>query len=170
MKPGRPAWTAKAPPAVIAQAEELVDAARLSAREIHARLNLTQYGRLRSFERWATERRRRTAEGRETVTVKDGPATPPAPGELLAATLVSLHTAVQTGDVPAYKLPDVVRAMATLESLRLDAAADRRASELHELKLAELRKAQAAEVEKLGQTGRLTPDQVAEIRLKVLGL
>ncbi len=78
--------------------------------------------------------------------------------------------AVELGDVPAYSLPGYVKAMVELDRLVFAADENKRASETHELKIAELRKRQAEALETVSKSSQLTEKQVAEIRLKVLGL
>ena len=157
-------------------------AARRKPREIFDALNLQAHVPFATFRRWCTQvraelkHRRGSAEGDADMSSSSASASCPSPSSsahpdrILSATLQAMELAVATDSVPAYKLPDYIRAMVALRDLALSEQADKRAEEIHAVKLAELKAAQERALETVSTTSQLTPEQVAEIRLKVLGL
>lgn len=86
--------------------------------------------------------------------------------EILDAALAAMSDALEAGRVKSYVLPSFVRSMLDLRLIKVKESADRRAAELHQQKMQ-----QAAEkLQTVAVSNRLTPEQVAEIREKVLGL
>ncbi len=183
MKSGPTPWTTKCPATCIARARDML-AARRKPREIFDTLNLQAHVPFHTFRRWCTRMRRELSHRRDSAGPSEDGAMPSAsaqsachsssssahPDRILAATLQAMELAVATDSVPAYKLPDYIRAMVVLRDLALSEQADRRAEELHAVKLSELKAAQERALETVSTTSQLTPEQVAEIRLKVLGL
>lgn len=98
------------------------------------------------------------------------PGSGASPSELLAACLRSLQVSIAANTLPEYRLADVIRALAKLSEIDIKERAEQRALELHETKMAEFRKLQETALETASEAARLTPEQVAEIRAKVLGL
>lgn len=169
MKRGRTSWTVKAPEALVQRVREALVGGRASARELYEQHNVQRYVRLSTFEHWCAVERRANAARKAGAT--DGLATDvdPAPaGTLLDRALDAVGDAMLRGDAKLYELGGVVRALVTLEQLRLSENADRRAAEKHTAWQNEYRAQQDAALRELSD--RLTPEQVAEIRLKVLGL
>lgn len=166
----------KAPPELVRRIEAELDAGVGSVREIYDRHNLVRFASLVTVAHWAARRRRDRTERRGADTGGDGPSPPasccssPSGGPLLSRCVEFLDAAITDGRVKVYEVAQAMRALLAIEEAGLAANADRRAEELHELKLAELRKRQAAELEGLQRTAGLTDEQVQEIRLKVLGL
>jgi len=97
------------------------------------------------------------------------PAVPwpaPPPERILAATLEAMELALVTPDaVPPYKLPDFVKAMLAIRDLTLSEQANRRAEELHEIRLADLRSKvkTAVEDKTAGGTKSLTREDVYDL-------
>lgn len=128
---------------------EALLAERLPAAEIYRRLRLHRYVSPGAFRRW-----RKTGaapEGRPASAAQ--PGAPPSIEALIEASLRTLHQAVLAQSVPEYALPRVLTALAGLQRLAIEEQAERRAAELHELKLTQLRQSLRQAVEAASQSG-----------------
>lgn len=182
---GRKPWIAKVPSAELQAVHERIDSREDEPPDaIFAALNLARYTTVRTFRAYAEERRRERDWRDERTAGAEGPHAGPhpdplpggeggaaaSPGGLLSRLLQSCLDAVNSGRMPAYAIPGAMQAAARVSELEYSAAAEKRAAELHEEKMRELRKRQDAALSEMATPAALTAEQVAEIRLKVLGL
>jgi len=186
MKRGRTDWTCRCPRTTLASVLAAADADVDSARGIYDRWNLGRYVRGDAFAKWLRRRRRERAARRTedsagpsasapSLTSCSSPASSDSPtdstsGGALALCLEAMTEAVQRGATGKVDLAGAIRALAALEKLRLEGQAEKRAQELHETRMTDYRAKQEAALEGVSKASQLTPEQVAEIRLKVLGL
>lgn len=174
MKRGRTDWATRCPPAVKARADAALAAGRQSAAEIHAALDLGRWCRRSTFAKYAAAKRRdlaarRADESAVSSTAPAGPARETAEAVLRTA-LDRMLREIELGEVPAYALPAFVRACVHLGELVIGQDGNRRAAELHELRLTELRRKQEAALEEVSRATGLTDEQLGQIKGRVLGL
>jgi hypothetical protein len=174
MKRGRLSWFERLTDTQQRAVTAAIDPGVESARDIFDRLNLQRFTRRRTFRTFVTARRRERAARRGPRLVR-----PPAePGESYSARLqrmresavAAIQEQIDRGDVKLYELNGTMRMLTGVDELEIERRADERAAELHQRKLTELRAQQEKGLGELEQSNRLTAEQVAEIRLKVLGL
>lgn len=176
---GRPEWTTTAPRELVERANEAVDAGRSSARDIWLALGLNRYCRASTFRHYASRRLRMRAAsaaadvGYELSDPPAGTAAPQrqadAPG-VLQQTLGAMYEALLRGEVPAYSMPQYVRAMLDVARMDIEVRAEQRAAELHTARMADLQERQQTALEGAAKAVRLTSEQVVAIREQVLGL
>lgn len=184
MKRGRTDWATRCPPAVKARADAALAAGRQSAAEIHAALDLGRWCRRSTFAKYAAAKRRDLAARRADESAVSSTAPPSSPcscgapaGPARETAEAVLRTAldrmlreIELGEVPAYALPAFVRACVHLGELVIGQDGNRRAAELHELRLTELRRKQEAALEEVSRATGLTDEQLGQIKGRVLGL
>lgn len=185
---GRTPWTVKLAPDVLTRLAMAVDAPGAVARDVYVAYNLQSLGLgFSTFEHWVA-RRRRGRQQRATSEASSAEHAAPMPriasvatsaaedasgaahATALRTSIAAMQRMLDAGLVKPGKLPDYVRSLVAMHKLDLDQAAETRAAELHEQKLAELRKEQAAALAQVQERVRLSNEQLAEIRSKVLGL
>lgn len=183
MRKGRTSWVAQVPPGELQAIHERIDSvADESAKSIFDGLNLVRYTRERTFRNYVTERRRerRWQEQRTTddgdqgsgFGVQESASSSPSlsPDRLVEELLSEVLGAVRQGRAPAYALPSMIMAVCKVRETDIREQAEKRAGELHAAKLAELRKKQGTAIDQVAAERGLTPEVLAEIRSKVLGL
>lgn len=184
MRRGRTEWSTRCPPAVKARADAAIAAGRQSAAEIHAELDLGRWCRRSTFAKYVAVKRRDLAARRAEAPAGDSGAPPSSPccsgapdaaaretaEAVLRTALDRMLREIELGEVPAYALPAFVRACVHLGELVIGQDGNRRAAELHEIKLADLRRKQAAALDEVSQATGLTDEQLGQIRSRVLGI
>jgi len=94
-----------------------------------------------------------------------------ASGQLPLTELIeAMRDSIARGDAKLYEIAAGMKALAVLTELQFRANVDRRAGDKHAAWKAEYAAKQDAALEQVSTAAQLTPEQVAEIRLKVLGL
>lgn len=177
---GRQEWTTLAPRELVERANEALDAGRSSTRDIWLALGLNRHCSASTFRHYAT-RRVRVRAANETgalgYELSDPPVAPTAtPGQkadapgVLQQTLGAMYEALLRGDVPAYAMPQYVRAMLDVARMDIEVRAEQRAAELHTARMADLQERQQTALEGAAKAVRLTSEQVVAIREQVLGL
>ena len=149
--------------------EAALDAQAESVREVYDRFNLQDSVTWDTFRHDAT-RRRRERDARVISPLAGDNGAPPDMDQLLDSTLTYMQQAIDCRRLKPTTAVGFVAAICELRKLRVKEFVDKRAAELHEAKMATLRKAQNEALEGVSKSSQLTPEQVAEIRLKVLGL
>lgn len=125
----------------------------------------------RAFYAYCSRQRRRLKRGIGSEAPPPSPLAKPRSIETLSRLLGLLNQRIDAGDVKT--LPHVSVALRAInDCLRLthDERAEERAEERHAAWLTEHRRMQEAALSATAKSSQLTPEQVAEIRLKVLGL
>lgn len=151
--------------------EAILSHADESALSIFRRFGLAQRGlNLGTFQKYAGTLRRENAGERMAEALERAATAPPAWEELDRLARVAAVQRLQAGDAKLYEIMLLSRARREEDKLVLEQRAEERAAELHAAKMAELRKAQEQALDETSTAVRLTPEQVREIRLKVLGL
>ena len=136
MKAAPPKWTAKISTALLERIKHAVLADR-DATEVFNSFNLVQYGvSRRTFRRYAL-RWRRDAEQRK----QSSPPSRSGPDRTLESALRAMQEALDAKRLKSYTLPSFVKALIDLRELNIKEESEKRAAELHEMKLRELRKA-----------------------------
>ena len=180
MKRGRTSWLIKLSPAVRRRVYAAIDADQPSAREIYNQYNLRRFTPFNTFRKTYTQRRKaladrmvRAAESEssesksETAARGGGNAAAGGGVDAAIANCVNAITdKILTGRTGKLSVSRALGSLATLKGMRLRELADRRAQELHEAKMADA----AEQLDVMESNNELTAEQVAEIRLKVLGL
>lgn len=167
MKRGRKSWTAKVSRPALERIQAAIDGGE-DARAVFDRFNVQQYGiSPRAFSGWCRVRRRDWAQRQETPAASETAATVDT---LLASLVEVLQVELDAGRMKPGQLPGALIAVSRAKKLDFEAAVEKRAAEVHEIKLAELRKTQGMALADVQQRAQLTNEQVAEIRSKVLGL
>ncbi len=164
-------------------AREAVAAGREPARQTYRRLNLQRFVTLAAWDktarRWKREaaaRREMPDDGRDDSPARAGVGCMSASSSLasnalsLAAELLADIRSAKAAGAKMYELVGALRGLMDMARYDLETAAGTRAEELHAARMAELRKRQEEALEGVTTQAALTPEQVAEIRLKVLGL
>jgi hypothetical protein len=197
MRNGRTSWTTKAPAETLRRAMEAVDARADTVRAIYDRLNLERFVRFATFERWARIRRRDrerrmgfgfnqtgvdpcAVEPAEIQTPNsesdaDAGGTPvgrmaPSVELVMAQCAAAISEAMAAGRIGKLDVGKALRSLVSLKELSIAEAADKRAAEKHAAWVRDDRAKQNIALEAVSKSSQLTPEQVAEIRLKVLGL
>lgn len=135
-----------------------------SARSVYNKFGLADRGiNERTFRLYVQERRESHQNGEPDD--HETPIDPYARAMRLAIERIDAGDPKHLAGISSF-----LRALLDHRRVDLDEAADRRAAELHEVKMSELRKVQDKALTTTAQVKGLTPEQVAEIRLKVLGL
>lgn len=178
---GRKPWTSRVPPALIQRAGELLDA-RQPAIDVYRSLKLAQWVSEAVWRRWVAQRKRGLATREPPVQGGDpgpesgnalasmavsGGASHVTPEAVLMRLTSGIASALESGDMQTYVLPAAVNAIVRVHELAIEQERDKRAEEKHAAWKREVIKTveQVAE-----QASGLTPELVAEIRTKVLGL
>ena len=190
MRRGRPTWTNRLGDALKRRVEDRVDAHDRTPRQLYNELNLCRFAGFRTFRGWVTERRRKQRrEGAEPArekapmncgAVDSGPSVVPvcvpssysssAVDMAIAGCVEAITEALLAGRIGKLDLGKALRSLKDLKTLGIEQDVNRRAEEKHAAWKAEQAAQQATALESVTQTSQLTPEQVAEIRLKVLGL
>ena len=172
MKRGRPNWYDKTPAAVRRRVTEAVEG-KESARVIFNRLNLKRFTRLSTFRHYCTEQRRELAARKSSsVSVSDchSPGSTASCADprtrIRESALESIQAAIDAGNVKVYELNNTLRMLADLDRVEIQQEAERRAKELHEAKLKELRAAVETETE--SGTKSLSRENVYDLVDKVM--
>ena len=138
-----------------------------SVRSIFDRFGLAQRGLvLATFYR--DVRRRRLQVAAYDAPVSRASDTPSWEDIDRAARRLALER-LNAGDGKIYELALLSRSRREADRLEIDKKIEARAKELHEIKMEELLKDQSAALDNVAKAANLTPEQVAEIRLRVLG-
>lgn len=143
-----------------------------SASSIFRRFGLAQRGiQLGTFQKYVSTLRKEVAGERINATLASiGGAEPPTWEEIDRIARISALERLRAGDAKVYELVLLSKSRREHDKLELEKISEARASEIHNAKMAELRKAQEQALEATTKDVRLTPEQVREIRLKVLGI
>jgi len=161
MKNGRPSWTAKAAPALVAEVNALIDARDKSARAIYDERNLSRFARFSTFEHYFAVRRREREQRRgpaagpgdtscsASCSSSDGPS-PQAVDAAIAGCVSAITDALLSGRIGKLDVGKALRSLAELKTLSIREDANRRAAELHATRMA---KAKPATEEALRSTG-----------------
>ncbi|MBX3396512.1 MAG: hypothetical protein KF841_14215 [Phycisphaerae bacterium] len=96
--------------------------------------------------------------------------TPPSAKELVDQLMIVSMQSALSGAMKPTDAAALIARMQEYDRLQIIRDAETRAAEIHDAKMAELRKAQEQALEVTTNDVRLTPEQVREIRLKVLGI
>jgi len=164
MSAGRPDWTTKVPSEELQAIHEWIDdEANYKSIDIYRQLKLGRYTRPRSFRRYVEKRRESSRERVESGT------TPPSSfsrDSLEELTRAAIGKALLTETLPAYRLHSVLSVIQRSKIAEVRQQAEQRAQELHDLKM----KAAAEQLDEMETSNELTPEQVVEIKRKVLGL
>lgn len=171
MSGGRPSKVHEIPPSLLQAAHERIDGGAAGAKEIYDALNLSRFVRERWWRQYFSRRVRR-----RSGVAGSGPATPAAtepraPRAVLMRAIDALAASIERGEIPAYSLAPAVTALVkTLQHEEVALTAERRAADLHEQKLVELRRSQEQAAGEMAREGVLTPELLGEIKSRVLGL
>lgn len=141
---------------------------RETATSMYLRFGLASVTPLRTFAHWV--RRRRLAHRARAAETPGAATTAPSWEEIELLARQQALARLRAGDPKVYELAVMLRAARDADRGELERRAAQRADELHEVRMARLRSEQSAALERTAQTARLTPEQVAEIRMRVLGL
>lgn len=170
-KTGPQSWTAQAKPAELQEIHEWID-----SEDDYRAVNLYRHLRIkerfgigtRSWHRYVKARR---DSSQQRVESSVGLPSPPSWSQLDELTRSALGQALMLGKLPEYRLHNVLRLVQQQELVKIEQAAETRAVEIHAEKIKELRARQEAALEELNtETPQLTPEVVAQIRQRVLGL
>lgn len=166
MKRGRPTWSRRAGKATL----QRIRAAAVAGDDpsvLFVKFNLQQYGcTLRTFRRhvamWKRDYTGRieTPETERAATADD----------LLQSLLDAVQVDIDAGRPLDGKMGDLIRATVAARKLDFEREAERRASEKHEAWKTELLRKQAQAADELGKAHGMTPELLAEIKSKVLGI
>lgn len=193
MKCGRIGWWSKAPEALLRQVNDRIDARASSAAEIYREFNLCRFTSAGGFRVYVAQRRKERAarenggqlsaissqpaitaehaeDAEQKLEIENPKSKTDGDGDLLSQCLKAIQSEVLAGRTKVYELTGAVKALMDLERVRLLAASDKRAEELHAIKLAELKAKQEQALEEVSTASQLTAEQVAAIRRQVLGL
>lgn len=140
-KVGRKSWTSKLSPERMREFEGHVYSREdRSGGELYDLLGLHRFASKRVVERtvreWRRDAQRRSAHG----STQSSPDSPVSKRALLERTLQSLHTALMLGKIKSSTFPQVIRALTGLFELDVKVEAEKRAAELHRIKMAGLKK------------------------------
>jgi len=164
MSARRPDWTTKVPSEELQAIHDWIDdEANYKAIDILRQLKLERYTRPRNFRRYVERRR---AESRERV--ESGTALPSSfsRDSLEELTRAAIGKALLLGTLPTYRLHSVLSAIQRSKIAEVRQQAEKRAQERHDKQM----QAAAAQLDVMETSNELTPEQVAEIKRKVLGL
>lgn len=164
MKLGRPDWTTEAPSEELQAIHDWIDdESNYKAIDIYRQLKLGRYTRPRSFRRYVESRR---ASSRERVESGTTPPSSFSRDSLEELTRAAIGKALLTGTLPAYRLHSVLGVIQRSKIAEVRQRAEGRAQEKYETQMAEA----AERLDVMETSSELTPEQVAEIKQKVLGL
>ena len=170
-KRGRPTWTTKLDSAELQILHEWIDAnEQYGAADLHRLFGLKKTVTPKTFRNYVRERRESAVRGGTEAEPAVLPPRPFSDDELDVLARGAIGRALLGGDVKAYQLPGILHALVARRKLDLDAEANRRADELHAAKMSEFRKAQEAALRGAANDARLTEEQIAQIRERVLGI
>lgn len=143
-----------------------------SAASIYRRFGLAQRGiLLNTFQKYVTTLRKEIAGERINATLKNiGDSEPPTWDEIDRIARISALERLRAGDAKVYELVLLSKSRREHDKLELEKEAEQRAAEIHSEKMKEIRKAQEDALAVTTESAKLTPEQVREIRLKVLGI
>lgn len=152
--------------------ESLRSAADESIASIYRRFGLATEGvLLDSFYKYARAVRRTAAVQRmQEAGTPDTAGDVPSMDALRDRLLVSMYEAAQAGGVKPYELASMYARVQEFDRLALIREAEKRRDEKHRLDMEERRKKQETALEDVSKVRRLSPEDVKEIREKVLGL
>lgn len=135
-----------------------------SAMSIYRRFGLAQRGiHDRTFGRYVATIR--SVEWTDAVR----PA-PPTMERIREELLIAIYESAQAGGMKAYEMASLLARVQEEDRNEIRKAAEKRAGEIHEQKLAAFKKAQDDALDVEAEKQNLSPEQVREIRHKVLGL
>lgn len=164
MRRGQASWTTEVPPHELQAINDWIDSeADYRAADIYRALGVRRYCAQGTFRRYVSRRRTHLKARAEEGSL------PPSSFSLdLVEDMArgALGKALLTGEMPAYALPNVLQAISKMDRAYTARAAERRAREWHEAKAKQMSK----DLDEVAQASELTPEQVAEIRQRVLGL
>lgn len=179
MKSGPTPWTSKISRPVLERIHAAVDGGAESPREVFDRFNVGQYGcSPRTFRRWFAVRRRSWTDRQEQRLTAGATAEGHSPSGgtqggaetvLLDSLVDSLQVALDSKRMPDKKLPEAMSSVVQVLKLGILRDENRRRDEKQSWER-DRRATQNAALDDVSKTAQLTPEQVAEIRLKVLGL
>lgn len=150
--------------AVLSHADE-------SAASIYQRFGLAQRGiLLGTFQKYVSRIRREAAGERMNTVLEDIGTEPPTWEEIDSMARREAVRKLMAGDAKIYEIALLSKGRREHDKLEMEKQAETRAMELHAEKMRELRKAQEAALKKTSESANLSPEQVREIRLKVLGI
>ena len=160
-KRGRPTWTTKLDSAELQILHEWIDAnEQYGAADLHRLFGLKKTVTPKTFRNYVRERRESAVRGGTEAEPAVLPPRPFSDDELDVLARGAIGRA----------LPGILHALVARRKLDLDAEANRRADELHAAKMSEFRKAQEAALRGAANDARLTEEQIAQIRERVLGI
>lgn len=164
-RPAKYATIADLEPALRGEIDEAIRSARNeSVSSIFRRFGLAQRGLLlRTFANHVRSVRARP------VTVDEDERVPEW-DELDRWARIEALKRLRAGDAKVYELVLLSRSRREADKLAIEQRAELRAAELHEAKMAEVRKVQGEALEAVSRAIQLTPEQVVELRSKVLGI
>lgn len=109
----------------------------------------------------------------QTGTAGARPQQPTSPQRVdlvIAQCVEAIASSVAARRIGKLDVGRALRSLAVLKELSIAEAAEKRVQEIHEVKLAELRRKQAVALEEVSQATGLTDEQLGQIKSRVLGL